>query len=190
MIEPEKLIDEASYQPEYYGELKVPTIAPAYYYAGSVKRDSYSYNIVQSKKRDCSEYFYDKIKKNFDAYSGKTANLICVAPSSEVGKYSPTLLKLAERLSEHSLIVNNNIIMRTVQRGKMTSLKIYKERFDCVKGTLSLSNPLQSVQKRILILDDVKVGGFTILECAKILKEAGATNFLAICLGINNTGRW
>ncbi|MBI2144181.1 hypothetical protein HYU17_03460 [Candidatus Woesearchaeota archaeon] len=190
MVEAEKIIDEASHQPEYYEELKIPTIAPAYYYAPGVKKDDYSYKIVLSKKNDCSDYFYDRIKKIFDTYAGKTANLICVAPSSEVGKYSPTLLRLAERLSEYSGIENENIIARTVQRGKMTSLKIYKDRFDCVKGTISLNKQLKDTQKRIIVLDDVKVGGFTILECAKILKEAGATNFLAICLGINNTGRW
>ncbi len=150
-------------------------------------QDTYSYKIVQSKHTDLALFFYDYIKQIFNDCEGQNANLICVAPSSEVGQFSPTLLQIAEKLSTESGVLNENIIVKAIKKEKMTTKIGYDSRFHAVDGTFAVTRRLKDNEKKILILDDTKVSGCTVLECAKMLIPYGAQKFISICLGINST---
>lgn len=185
-----KIVDwvvDRAYQPGYFGDLKVPVRAPQHYYQKGYREDKYSARIVWSKTGDQSWFFWDYIKKVYYEVCGEDSyDLICVIPSSTEGHYSPTMLELARRLSEETGIPNDNILVRRKRlETKMARLRDRESRCKNVKGTVGLIRPLQPHEKRILLLDDTKATGASILECATVLKRNGAAEFLAICLGVN-----
>jgi len=169
-----------------YGDIVVEVYAPKPYYKRDVKPDNYSYNVVTSKSRDLSHIFYEDIKSIFESIKGKAADLICIVPGSKIDSYSPTLIALAERLSKEFNVEFENILNRKINLSKKMALcSNAQERYNVNKDTIGLNRALQSSEKKIILLDDVKTGGYTKLECAKILTDAGASKVKCICLGIN-----
>jgi len=183
--EQEDHIEQDAYWKLHYGELKIKVFAPKYYYSRNQKKDEYSYKIVQSKTYDLSDFFFEDIKKIFDKLPFKP-ELIVVAPASQVNSFSPTLLKLGEKLSRELGIPNENILTRSVFRKKMIMCKDSEERFQAVKDTLRLTDNPKN--KRIVLLDDTRTSGVSLLECAKVLFGAEAEDVIAVCLGINKLG--
>ena len=51
-----------------------------------------------------------------------------------------------------------------------------------VKGAFSIIDPDNVKDKKILLVDDVFTTGYTLNECARILKKSGATNVICITL--------
>ncbi len=181
-------IEETAYLPAYYGNLRVRVIAPDYYYSKEIKHDEYSHNIVLSKLRDESDYFYPYMKNLFDESELGKFNLICVVPSSKVGHISPTMVEVARRLSSDCGVPFENIISRTVDASeKMTACGGYDRRHESVDGCMSLERQLKDEERNIILLDDTKTSGCTILECMKLLENSGATEAVCLCLGINST---
>jgi len=57
-----------------------------------------------------------------------------------------------------------------------------KERRENVRGTFAVRRPLAVRGKTILVVDDVMTTGATLSECARVLKEAGASRVWCISL--------
>ena len=167
--------------PKYYPNLEVEVFAPKFYYSIKQKRDEYSRNIINSKHQDLSDYFFEGIKNIFVEALPKP-DLIAVIPSSKIGSYSPTMDMLAGKLSTHFGIKYSNVVQRIKEGKKMSSCPTYDERFNEIKGSFRVTQ--QFYNDEIVILDDTGTTGMTILECAKELKEAGALDTIAVCLGI------
>jgi len=74
------------------------------------------------------------------------------------------------------LLKTRNIDMRTLD---------WEERREAVKGLYSLKkkaiNEIQS--QKVLLIDDVVTTGFTMSECASLLKDAGASSLHALVAG-------
>jgi len=68
----------------------------------------------------------------------------------------------------------------------MIMCKDSEERFQAVKDTLRLTDNPKN--KRIVLLDDTRTSGVSLLECAKVLFGAEAEDVIAVCLGINKLG--
>lgn len=167
--------------PEYYGDLEVQVFAPKFYHQ-LPEKDEYSAKIVYGKKTDLSDYFLDAVHAVFLKLPFKP-NLIVVVPSSKRGKFSPTMLELGKKLSKILSIKNKNIINRVKEGKKLTDCKDSVERHSAIEGSFKVTKPLNG--ERIAILDDTRATGMTFLECTKILRKAGASDIVAVCLGIN-----
>ncbi len=178
--------ETAKYEPEF-GNLEVEVVANKWYFPYKIKKDHVSSRIVFSKKSDYSKEFFPDVETCFQ-YLNQHFDLVCVIPTSEVGRYSPTLLSLGKMVKKKFGIPFENVVLRTVKpTKKMTDCKTAKERCQVHKGTFALSRKLKPNEKIILLLDDIKAGGDTKLICAELLIKEGAKTIKAICLGINTT---
>ena len=168
--------------PEHYGDLEVPVFAPHFYYSLSTKKDDYSRQIVFGKKTDLSDYFFEEVKSVLSQIPFKP-DLFIIVPSSKMLKFSPTILGLGRKLSKEFNIPFKRSIKRIRERTKLTDCSNQEERYASVSGSFRVTRKLKG--EKIVLLDDTRVSGVTLLECTKILKEAGASDVAAVCLGIN-----
>jgi predicted amidophosphoribosyltransferase len=166
----------------YYPKLQVQVFAPRFYYSKVQRKDEYSKQVVFGKNQDLSDYFFARIKKLFLKLPIKPT-LIIVLPSSRMGKFSPTLLALAKNLSDAFGIENDNIIERIKEGKKLTTCSNNDERHEAIKDSFKVNRNIEG--KKVVLLDDTKTTGGTVLECAKELRAAGASEVVAVCLGIN-----
>jgi predicted amidophosphoribosyltransferase len=174
------MITEPAKWPQYYDDLEVKVFAPNYY-VPLPKRDTYSANIVFGKSQDKSSYFLAEVLRVFQ-HLPFTPDLIVTVPSSKLNDYSVTMLELGKRLSKILGIKNKNIIKRTKTIRKQTDCNDYDQRHSAVDGVFKVTKHLDG--EKVVIMDDTRTSGMTILECAKMLKEAGASKIIAVCLGI------
>ncbi len=168
--------------PDHYGDLKVPVFAPRLYYPLSIKKDEYSKNIVFGKKTDLSHLFIQEMEEIFGQLPFKP-DLVIVVPSSKINKFSPTMVNLGRRLSRTFKIKFSRRIKRIEERTKLTDCSTQEERYNSITGCFKVIKKLN--YEKVILLDDTRVSGVTLLECAKILKKAGASDIVAVCLGIN-----
>jgi len=179
--------ENAAY-PIFYPGLKLKVFAPAWYFKGHEADDEYSQKILSSKRNDEFNYFIPKIKELIDFLIKKNELqdlcLIMIIPKSDL-EYSITLNSLAQWIKTYLSIEYENIIERGAKGRRNLGGNASEKRFNQTKGSMKLKRSLKPTEKNILILDDVKATGMTLLESAKILKSAGAENISCICLGIN-----
>lgn len=175
------MIEEIAWWPAYYGDLKVQVLAPKHYIPFRKGVDGYSANIVYSKKQDKSDYFLGEALEVFSHLPFKP-DLIVIIPSSKPRKYSVTMLRLGKKISKKLGIKNKNIIKRVKTTRRQTDCGNSDERYSAVNGVFKVTEHLD--RERIVIMDDTRTSGMTILECAKVLIKAGASEIAAICLGI------
>lgn len=77
------------------------------------------------------------------------------------------------------LSVNN------LRRIKMTKSQVElskEERIKNVAGVFAVKNPLEFKRKAILLIDDIYTTGATLNECARVLKQSGATKVITFTL--------
>ena len=107
------------------------------------------------------------------------------------GTYSPTLKSLGFKLSKFLDVPYEQLIDRDVETGrKNVAGNTAIDRYNLIKDSMKLNRKLSINEKKIMILDDVKVSGITLLESKKILLDAGAEETLSVCLGINTNINW
>jgi predicted amidophosphoribosyltransferase len=173
---------EIAYWPEHYGDLEVPVFAPHFYYPLSKRKDEYSRKIVFGKKTDLSDYFLDDMKKVFSKLPFKP-DLLIIVPASKVRAFSPTIVGLGKKLSKIFDVPFRKSIRRVEERTKLTNCITQEERYASISGAFRVTRKLKG--ERVVLIDDTRVSGVTLLECAKMLKKAGASEVTAVCLGIN-----
>ena len=178
---------ESAAYPAFYPNLRLEVFAPAWYYRGKYD-DEYSQKILSSKSRDESDYFIPKIKKVIDLLAPlgdvKGLDLVITIPKSNLS-YSNTLDGIAQWIKGYLHIEYENVIERVSTGRRNLGGNYAEKRFKQTGGSMKLKRNLKPNEKKILILDDVKATGITLLESAKILKNAGAKNISCICLGIS-----
>jgi competence protein ComFC len=76
--------------------------------------------------------------------------------------------------------VFKNVLNRKRLAFSQMKIKNYKERRKNVQGVFAISHPEEIKRKNILLVDDVATTGATLLECARVLKTAGARKVSAI----------
>lgn len=91
-------------------------------------------------------------------------------------------LLLAYGITEHfSLSIVYDNLIRTRPTRPQVELSA-DERAKNVRGAFALRHPGDVFDKRILLVDDVFTTGSTLNECAKVLKESGASSVTAFTL--------
>lgn len=74
------------------------------------------------------------------------------------------------KLSGHKM----DCSLRRIRNTNMQAQLKLNQRADNVKGAFAVSGPL--INKKIILIDDVMTTGYTLNECAKALRKAGATD--------------
>ena len=87
--------------------------------------------------------------------------------------YNPCEL-LAEELARRICRVCRRVLSRQGKFARQGSLN-EEERLENVKGTFAVKRPEYVRGRTILVVDDIMTTGATLAECAKTLKEAGAS---------------
>lgn len=88
-------------------------------------------------------------------------------------------LLLAQHL-EYTII--ENALVKIRETPPQAQAKSRQERFEQIKGAFGVMRPDFVASKNILLIDDVATTGATILEAARVLKEAGAKTVSAAVL--------
>lgn len=180
-------VHQLASQPSYYSTLEIDTYAPDWYFEQSVKPDFYSKKIVFSKTENKYDLFFPKIAQLLNGLN-RRFDVVIPIPRSKIGLFSPTIEKIAEGITNSFGIANRKMIHRIVEGPKNTELHTTGERYQSTHGAFECEE-LAFGERNILLLDDVKTTGFTILECGSLLKTKGASEITAVCLGINR-GNW
>ena len=89
---------------------------------------------------------------------------------------------LAQVISKYyGVPLAENILVRSKNTKPQFDLKKH-ERHENIKNAFSVRTPDQIKVKRLLLLDDIYTTGSTIIECLKVLKDAGAKRVKVLTL--------
>ena len=168
--------------PKYYGDLEVRVYAPRPYYPLSMKKDEYSQQIIFGKKTDLSDYFFEEVKDIFPQLPFKP-DLLVIVPASRIRKFSPTMVNLGKKLSRALSMPARKSIKRVKEGIKLALCSTQEERYTSVSDSFRAIRRFRG--EKIVLLDDTLASGATLLECARILRKAGASDIAAVCLAIN-----
>jgi len=159
------------------------------YLTGKRLEDEFTEMIIDSKKTDLVDYFYadsERILKSLISLGRiPKIDLICLIPKHDAD-YSPTLQSLCFRLSKLFNVKYEVIFKNEKTERKNTGNKKRGDRFDKVKDSLKIKRYLNDEEKNVLIIDDQKTTGSTLIWAKKLLLDSGAKNIFAFCLGINH----
>lgn len=117
--------------------------------------------------------------------AGKHFDTVIAVPMDGAKKrrrgYNQSAL-LAAHLSKNLGLANDSHEVSRQASAKAQSLLTRDERAANVRGCFTVRSETALGGKHILLVDDVFTTGFTALECARTLKEAGASTVsLAVC---------
>ncbi|MHC4744078.1 MAG: ComF family protein [Planctomycetota bacterium] len=92
-------------------------------------------------------------------------------------------LVLAKRLKHPSARINTDLVR--IRRTKFQpTMQTAAARAQNVKGAFAVRKRHKFAGKNICLVDDIKTTGATLNECAKTLKEAGASKVFALVLSV------
>lgn len=143
-----------------------------------------------SKELDKTYYFLPMMKELCDELKEKgilsDIQVITIVPRHK-GTYSVTLEALGKALAKHLGVEYVQLIerVRNCKENHKEKLSV-AERYLNTAGSMKVNkNKLKPSWKGILVLDDVKTSGISLLEVRKILVESGFDKLVPICLAIN-----
>ncbi len=123
--------------------------------------------------------------KFFEEFDGLNIDCICAVPShsnrktenefDHVGKLCKGLEKIIEIKFERG-------ILKKIRKTKRQSLLSYEERRKNLDGSIIVKRPEIVESKRVLLVDDICTTRSTIMECSKMLKQAGASKVYALTI--------
>lgn len=161
--------------------------SPRWYITGHP--DEYSKKILASKREDLVEYFKPHIENLIKELKSISLlgefQLVTIIPNSR-SSYSPTLESIGLWLASSLNSKFEKIIVPLKTRRKNQNCSNADERYKESFESMEVSRRLGEKESAILIIDDMKASGNTILESIKILRANGARIFYVICLGINH----
>lgn len=90
-------------------------------------------------------------------------------------------------LAQNKVICDEKILIRNRYTTPQMGIRDYDSRKANIVGAFSLLPSAKIKNKTILLVDDIATTGFTIFECAKVLKKAGAKEVFAIVIARQET---
>ena len=87
--------------------------------------------------------------------------------------YNQTELIAKEITKKLDIKVESNVLIKKINTRSQSELS-KSDRKNNIKGVFNVIKQERIINKNIIIFDDIYTTGSTVLECAKILKEAGA----------------
>jgi hypothetical protein len=174
---------------DFYPDLKIQAVTPRWYYKKMYHgRDEYSRKILQSKKgTDESEYFKSYVEKCIESFDGEmgfsSVDLVTLIPNSD-GKYYKNIIEIVKFVSSKFNKTSSPVFNR--QPGQRTGPR-RENRYKDIHGKFKIIDQDQIKGKKILLIDDIRTSGISILECADILLKAGAKEIISLSLGTNTS---
>lgn len=110
-----------------------------------------------------------------------TAAPVPLAPERERERgFNQTVLIFAPWLRAHGIPLET-ILVRTRETAPLYNAA-REERRKELRGAFAVAEDAQIAGKNILLVDDIMTTGTTLMECARVLKRAGAQNVYALVL--------
>jgi predicted amidophosphoribosyltransferase len=175
---------------DLYPDLEVQAITPRFYYHKKYhSQDEYSKILLQTKEtcKDESTYFkpfiLDCLNKFKNDLRLEQIDVISLIPNGN-NKYYPNIIGVAEIISHElgkpiKVLFDRQPVQKSVERGR-------QNRYHDLHGKFTLKlNDLSG--KTILLIDDIRSSGISVLECAEVLKKAGVLAVVSFALGTNNS---
>ncbi len=123
-----------------------------------------------------ADYFGNEMYECFKSRFPKVhIDLITIVPGTKKDlrhKHYDKVELLAKEFSKKSGVKLNKNIIKKVKQTKRQHNLLHNERQQNVKGAFRVSKRLDG--KTILLVDDIKTTGYTLNECSKQLRMAGA----------------
>lgn len=132
-------------------------------------------------------YFGDEAARCFNArFKDAKPDLICFVPThrSKLKKRDYDYVRLlAGSVSQKTGIPINNDGLKAVRANDSQHGMNLENRMKNVKGVYAANGDFKG--KTVLLIDDIKTTGYTLSECAKQLKLAGAEKVFALSVNID-----
>jgi len=94
---------------------------------------------------------------------------------------------IGQRISKHSKIEYKTLLQRNKLTSNQASLQFRAQRFTNLQNIfIFIGDPKEIANKSILLIDDVCTTGTTLNECAKVLKEHGASSVVGLTIAHGN----
>ncbi len=174
---------------DFFPDLEIQGVTPRWYYKkiyhGS---DEYSRRILRSKKGyDESEYFRSFVENCIDRFDQdmgfSSVDLITLIPNSN-NKYYENIINVAKIVS--SRLGKRFIPLFDREPGQRTG-NHREDRYKDLHGKFKIKNQEQIKGGKILLIDDIRTSGISILECSEVLLTAGAKEIISLSLGTNTS---
>ena len=78
--------------------------------------------------------------------------------------------------------ISLNVIERTINATSQADIKEKEERLKNLNGIFRIKNGIRVAGREILLIDDICTTGATLNECAKVLKDNGASKVIALVI--------
>ncbi len=82
---------------------------------------------------------------------------------------------IAQKISQNAEILHQSAILIKQKENQTQSTLNKKQRIENVKNVYKIQNEQKIKEKAVLLFDDIYTTGATAKECAKVLKQAGAS---------------
>jgi competence protein ComFC len=132
--------------------------------------------------RVLSKLMAEKIKK---VSNSKNYDMIMSVPlhrkKRKLRGYNQSLL-VSRSISKRTGIPEQSLYLKKVRETESQSLLTREKRYLNVKAAFKISRPKEIKGRSVLIVDDIFTTGSTINECARVLKEAGASRVTALVI--------
>ena len=165
--------------------------------ARSVYEYEYPLNVlVRRLKYSGERYLAESFAKEMQSIYFKSigyADCIVFVPMTKARKkergynQSEELAKALSKLIEVPIV--SDVLVKTKDTDSQVGLE-RKERLKNVKGSISVKNRALIKNKRVLVIDDVMTTGATLEVIAEKLKDAGASEVVAITVASVTSKKW
>jgi predicted amidophosphoribosyltransferase len=176
-------------QEDFYPDLKVSAVSPRWYYKQIYhESDEFSKRIIRLKKcKDETKYFEPYVKNCIDKFKSvmgfSEVELVSAIPNSN-NKYYGTIINLL-KIVGIKLSVDSKFVLDR-KPGRRTGHH-REDRFNDLHGKFKVKSGIDVENKKILLIDDVRASGMSILECSSVLLKAGAKEIISLSLGTNTS---
>ena len=162
-------------------------ICAPFYYEGATSRAIWRFKFRNAT--NLSKVFAEDMAECFNNhYEGYDFDLCTFVPSAKADfkkrGYNPAEL-LAKGFCEITGLKFEDVLIKVFQTETQHSLSS-AERSGNLAGAIELKDDVDLVNKRVLLIDDVKTTGATLNECAKMLLIGGAAEVFCLTVAITN----
>ena len=162
-------------------------ICAPFYYEGAASRAIWRFKFRNAT--GLSKVFAEDMVECFNNhYSGYDFDLCTFVPSAKEDfkkrGYNQAEL-LAKDFSEITEIKFEDVLVKKFQTETQHSLSS-SERSGNLAGAIELKDDVDLMNKRVLLIDDIKTTGATLNECAKMLLIGGAAEVFCLTVAVTN----
>lgn len=160
-------------------------ITGAYLYSGSIQKKLIYYKF--HRKKELYKSFGDAVSERVAVvFPTVDFDVVTFVPSSESTikerGYDHCRL-ISEHISKKLFLPHGELLIKSRETPKQHSLTA-RERMTNIKGSISFKENSDVTGKTVLLFDDIKTTGATLMECADVLLAAGAKDVYCATVAI------